>query len=95
MAAPIKNTCPTIDKYIKSIKQAIYEKASLQRMNEKDLLDAALEMASELSNCIDYLEDLRDSNDTLRKWGEELTDELETAATYINELENKVPIDQL
>ena len=89
MAAPIKHTCPTIDKYIKSIKQAMYDKRSLQVMSEIYLLDAALEMSNELSNCIDYLEDLRDSNDALRKWGEELTNELESAATYINELENQ------
>lgn len=90
MAAPIKHTCPDIDKYIKWIKMALVEERDLQRMKESDVFDCAVSMSNELYNCIGYLEDLRASNDTLRKWGEVLEEELHDAAQYISELEDKL-----
>lgn len=92
MAAPVLQTCPEIDKYIKYIKAVIVRRRDLDNMSEDDLRDTASSMNSELENCIDYLESLRKSNDELRKWGEELTTEIENSATYINELENKIDI---
>ncbi len=88
MAAPVKNTCPDIDKYIKWIKMAIVKERDLQRMKESDVFDCAVSMASELENCIGYLEDLRASNDSLRCWGECLEEELHDAGQQINDLEN-------
>lgn len=90
MAAPIKNTCPDIDKYIKSIKYAIVKQRDLSRLNETDLLDVASSMSSELESCIDYLEDMRKLNGQLRDWGTTLEDELYEAATTINELEEQL-----
>ena len=92
MAAPIKHTCPEIDRYIKSIKQTIVEERYLRDYTEKEVFDAAVSMANKLECCIDYLESLRSSNEILRNWGKELTDELESAATYINDLENKITV---
>ena len=66
---PIKHTCPDIDKYIKSIKMEIVKDRELKNMGEQDLLDVASSMSSELERCIDYLEELRKSNETLRNWG--------------------------
>ena len=71
MSAPIKHTCPAIDKYIKSIKQVIVKHHDLKYMNETDLFDTAYAMSCELESCIEYLEDLRQSNDTLREYGEQ------------------------
>jgi len=82
MAAPVKNTCPEIDKYIRFIKQTIVYRKDLQNMEHDDLYDSALSMSDELENCIGYLESLRSSNDSLRCWGETLTDELEESANY-------------
>ena len=90
MAAPVKHTCPDIDKYIKSIKQAIYRDRDLKNMDEKELYEAASSMGSELECCIDYLEDLRKSNGELREWGEELDKELRDAADEIYNLEQKI-----
>jgi len=92
MAAPIKNTCPDIDKYIKWIKMAIVKERDLQRMKESDVFDAAVSMANELESCIGYLEDLRASNDALRCWGEGLEEELHDAAQQISELEDKIEL---
>jgi thiamine kinase-like enzyme len=83
MSAPIKYTCPDIDKYIKWIKMALTKPRDLQKLNERDLFDAAEQMANELESCIDYLEDLRKSNGALRDWGEELEKRVE-------ELENEI-----
>jgi hypothetical protein len=82
---PIKHTCPDIDKYIKFIKMTIVKDRDLKNMDEKELFDAASSMASELDNCIDYLEELRKSNDTLRCWGIEEADR-------VDELEERLEI---
>jgi hypothetical protein len=82
---PIKHTCPDIDKYINWIKMSIVKNRDLRNMDEKDLIDAALTMASELESCIGYLEELRKSNDTLRCWGIE-------EAEKVDELESQIEI---
>jgi hypothetical protein len=90
MPAPIKHTCPDIDKYIKSIKWVMVKERDLKNMNESDLYDAAVSMTQELGDCIDYLEDLRKSNGALRDWGESLENELKEANMEIDVLENKI-----
>ena len=52
----------------------------LKNLNESELFDAASAMNSELDGCIDFLEQMRKSNDTLRQWGIE-------EATRVDELE--------
>lgn len=89
MAAPIKHTCPDIDKYIKSIKREIIKERDLKHFSEKELYNTCVSMSNELEYCIDYLEDLRKSNEALREWGEGLDKELRDAADIIWELENK------
>jgi hypothetical protein len=77
---PIGHTCPTIDKYIKSIKSVLLRSNDIRRIDADDYLYHIEQMNDELSNCIDYLEDLRSSNDKLRQWGQsesERADELE------------------
>lgn len=90
MAAPVKHTCPDIDKYIKWIKQCICKDRDLKNMNEQDLLETAQAMNSQLEECIGYLEQLRSSNGELRDWGEGLDNELEEAANKIYEFENNL-----
>lgn len=85
---PIKHTCPDIDKYIKWIKQAIYKERDLKNMDENDLLDVAKSMSSELESCIDYLEELRSSNGTLRDWGIAEAEEVDRLESRVEELEN-------
>jgi len=82
---PIRHTCPDIDKYIKWIKMTIVKDRDLKNMDEKELFDAASSMASELDNCIGYLEELRKSNDKLRCWGIEEADR-------VDELEERLEI---
>jgi len=87
---PIKHTCPDIDKYIKWIKFEIVRDRDLQNMDEKDLFDAASSMSSQLESCIDYLEELRKSNETLRNWGIAEADEVDSLQNYVEELEAKL-----
>ena len=81
---PIKHTCPDIDKYIKWIKFEIVKDRDLKNMDEKELFDAASSMSSQLESCIDYLEEMRKSNETLRNWGIE---EAANADYFENKLE--------
>lgn len=86
---PIKHTCPDIDKYIKSIKSEILKDRDLERLNESELFDAASSMSSELERCIDWLEELRQSNQTLRNWGISEAEEVDSLNNYVSELEIK------
>lgn len=92
---PIKHTCPDIDKYIKWIKMAIVRDSNLKRMDEGELFDAASSMSSSLEECIGYLEELRKSNDTLRKWGIEEAANVDFLEAKLNESESKIPFDLL
>lgn len=87
MAAPVKHTCPDIDKYIKWIKMCICKERDIKNMTEEELKDTCCTMNSQLEECIDYLEQLRSSNGELRDWGEGLDKELEDAANRIYDLE--------
>lgn len=82
---PIKHTCPDIDKYIKWIKFEIVKDRDLKNMDERELFDAASSMSTQLEACIDYLEELRNSNHTLRMWGIE-------EAERVDELEEKLEL---
>lgn len=84
---PIKNTCPEIDKYIKSIRWALTKERDLKNMQEDDLRDAAISMSNELESCIDYLESLRTANDKLRQWGTEEAENADKFEAQIDELE--------
>lgn len=86
---PIKHTCPDIDKYIKWIRMKIVKDRDLKNMDEKELVDVASEMSSQLDECIGYLEELRDSNHTLRMWGIEEAEEVDSLNNYVEELEKK------
>ena len=77
---PIEHTCPDIDRTIKYIKMVMMKDRDLKNLNESELFDAASAMNSELDGCIDFLEQMRKSNDTLRQWGIE-------EATRVDELE--------
>lgn len=92
MAAPVKNTCPDINRAIKNVQSAMRIANDAMKRHEKrsDDWDAYDDIDTELRNLEGELEDLRNANAALREWGEELTDELETSANYINELEQKL-----
>jgi hypothetical protein len=86
---PVKHSCPEIDGYIKSIKIALTEERYLKGLEFDDLFQAATDMAYELSQCINYLESLRSSNDTLRRWGIEEAEKVDKLELQIEELSTK------
>lgn len=92
MSAPVKNTCPDIDKGIKLIENAI-KIISRRRMeidsnsDEDDVLYDILYLIEDVPG---ILEDLRRDNSALRDWGHDLDKQLEESANIINELEVKL-----
>jgi predicted nuclease with TOPRIM domain len=88
--APINNTCPTIDRYITNIKSCIESNNNLERYSADDLQEVAINMNSQLIECIEYLEELRDSNRTLRDWGEEMAAEADELKKELSSIEREL-----
>lgn len=86
---PINHTCPDIDRIIKYIKLAMVNDRELKNMSPDELFDTASEMNQQLYECIDFLEDMRKSNDTLRKWGVEEAKEVDRLENELLELNDK------
>ena len=85
MSAPVKHTCPDIDRAIKHLKTALLEiKDAIEDRQTFNSIE------SEIDSAIGYFEDLRKSNDELRAWGEDLDKDLNNAADEIYTLEQKV-----
>lgn len=88
MSAPVKNTCPDIDKCIVQIKEAI--KAVMRGRKEyPEAEDYFWDILTNIDDLEGRLEDLRKDNSALRDWGHSLESELHTAAETIAELENE------
>lgn len=92
MAAPVRNTCPDIDKCIKFINEAIKTAEYGMKANDRhsDNWDLFKEVINSIEDCDSILESLRSDNESLRLWGQEQEDKVENCATYINELEEKI-----
>lgn len=92
MGAPVKNTCPDIDKVIKEIRAAL--KAARDGKRMPDISDDAHRHFDDIETALwgleDKTEELRSANNSLREWGIELENQLETAANQINDLENRL-----
>lgn len=74
MSAPVKNTCPDIDKVIKELLSIQREAEYGMKEHERDTDDHQRYKDIEwpIDQIIDQLEDLRTANAALRDWGEEL-----------------------
>lgn len=94
MAAPVKNTCPDIDKAIKIINSAIKDAEwGYKRHNRgSDDYQCYHDIINQIEDIPSMLEDLRSSNEQLREWGNELTNGIENSANYIYELEQKIEL---
>lgn len=92
MSAPVKQTCPDIDRVIKRIKMALKVATDGRRVFEKGTDEYAYcsDIEDELYGLEGELEDLRSANDSLRKWGDGLEDDLQKAAEEISDLEDQI-----
>jgi hypothetical protein len=92
MSAPVKNTCPDIDRLIKMLKAIARTAREGMDNTEKyeDNYQRFKDCEWDIDDIIGSLEDLRKANSSLREWGEGLEAELENAAAEINTLENQL-----
>lgn len=75
MSAPVRYTCPDIDKVIKSITSAQREAKHGERINNESS-EIFSEILYELDGLIDIVEGMRKSNAELREWGNNLERDL-------------------
>lgn len=80
---PIAHTCPNIDKLIRQIKRNTYSDRQLKQMDYDELFKIASDMSSELENCVEYFEEIRKSNETLRNWGIEEAEKVDQLEQYV------------
>lgn len=83
---PIRHTCPDIDiivKQAKEIQGMCKSPDDDQEYNYRCISDLA-------SDIISQIEDLRSSNSTLRDWGNDLNDELESVEKERDDLQQTV-----
>ena len=85
MAAPVKHTCPDIDRAEKHLKDVLSTIKYLDiDKREKNNLEWDLDAA------MGYFEQLRKANHELREWGEDLETELVDAKDEVYDLEQKI-----
>lgn len=79
MAAPVKNTCPDIDKCIKWLNGAIKDAESGMKITDRnsDEHDYFRYIINQIEDIEGILEDLRSANDALRTWLIELVEFME------------------
>ncbi len=89
MSAPVKHTCPDINRLIRKSNDAI--KWLYDALKEDDLetvKNIINDAINEIEDIDGLAEDLRSDNQQLREWGEELEDEIEDLKAEINELKH-------
>lgn len=91
MSAPIKNTCPDIDKVIIGIKMAC-QAAKNGRKEHPEADDYFWDILYNIEDLEGKLNDLRHDNEALREWGHTLDGQLQSAAEEIDRLEHKSPL---
>ncbi len=91
MAAPIKYTCPDIDRYIKDLKHWCPERRNdiEDWFTVEELKELCYNLINSIDDCCNNFEDIRDANDILRTWGTSMEEKFETLQVQYNELEEK------
>lgn len=91
MSAPVRHTCPDIDKAIKAINDARKCIQDATDSVDNDDKNESLKYADDYLWGLDtMLEDLRSSNDALRQWGHDLEKEIIEKDYRIDDLETQV-----
>lgn len=91
MLAPIRHTCPAIDKQIVELKFQIRELECIDNDIDKELQkDILSNVLYYMNNLFGFFEEMRTANDTLRSWGEEMENKYCELQDELNELENKM-----
>lgn len=87
---PVGNTCPKIDEIIADLGGCLDNLKGATVHNISDVVHEAIETLSRLSSMYSPLEDIRSANLALRRWGNELVEDLEEAEKEITRLEQLV-----
>lgn len=92
MSAPVKHTCPDIDKVIKMVKsiQDVAKDGMKAHDKNSDDYERYKDVEWDTDSIIDKLEELRNSNSRLRDWGETLETEKIELEDQIFHLEEEV-----
>lgn len=90
MSAPVKHTCPDINKVIKKLEsmQVLAQQGMEDHERFSDEYDRYKQIEWDIDSIIDSLEDLRKANSALREWGEKLDDKVEELKEEIEELKS-------
>lgn len=87
--APIGHTCPIIDDVIALMENAKSEAEWMNKNPDEDSASESNMIIDFLSDAIRTIEKVREANETLRDWGNDLYEELDNANKEISELEEE------
>lgn len=91
MSAPVKHTCPDIDKMIKRAKEGLKSLEWALKLEYLDDIKSAIRDAiNEVEDIEGMAEDLRSSNDSLREWGKDCEKTIDELEAKIWDFENEV-----
>lgn len=90
MGAPVRHTCPDIDRVKRQIIEARKILHDLQRLDDMDEARKYADYAdSELDGLDTMLEELRSDNSDLRSWGYEMQNKVEELEAHIIDLQEQ------
>lgn len=90
MGAPVKHTCPDIDKLIKKASNSIKWLSDCLKSDDIEFIKNIIyDSICELEDIEGEAEYLRDANSSLRDWGDEMESEKERLVEVLYQLNHK------
>lgn len=87
MSAPVRHTCPNIDKVLKSLSAARGALKEALQCNDEEDIKYAIKVADDELSGLDWdIESLRTDNALLRDWGHDLEKRIDELEEEVSEL---------
>jgi predicted nuclease with TOPRIM domain len=87
--APVGHTCPTIDRVLDNVQEAIRGAEYIKSVPEDDSTSEVIDIMHHLMRVVDEMEDIRNANSELRGWGEDEEEKVNSLEGERDDLESE------